>query len=566
MASSSKAESEKIIYSMIGVSKSYDRKQVLKDIYLSYFYGAKIGVLGLNGSGKSSLLRILAGVDTSFDGQVAAAPGYTIGHLEQEPLVDETGTVIDVVRQGAKESLDLLAEFERISDRFGEDLDPDEMDRLLARQGEVQERIDHLNAWDIDKQLEMAMDALRCPPPESPVSVLSGGEKRRVALVRLLLRKPDILLLDEPTNHLDAESVGWLEQHLRRYEGTVIAVTHDRYFLDNVAGWILELDRGEGIPWKGNYSSWLEQKQARLAVEEKQESNRQKALKRELDWVRKSPQGRQARSKARVSRYESMLSEDVKERASQIEIFIPPGPRLGNLVIEADHLTKAYGDRLLIDDLSFSLPPGGIVGIIGPNGAGKTTLFRMITGSEKPDGGSIRIGPSVKLAYVEQSRDSLPAGKNVWEAISDGDDELKLGSLTVNSRAYVARFGFTGQDQQKRVDSLSGGERNRVHLARMLKSGANVILLDEPTNDLDVNTLRALEEALESFAGCAVVISHDRWFLDRIATHILAFEGDSEVHWFDGNYTAYEADYHRRMGADADQPHRIKYRRLTRAT
>ncbi len=563
---SSKAESEKIIYSMIGVSKSYERKQVLKDIYLSYFYGAKIGVLGLNGSGKSSLLRILAGVDTNFEGQVAAAPGYTIGYLEQEPLVDETRTVIDVVRQGAQESLDLLAEFERISDRFAEDLDADEMDRLLARQGEVQERIDHLNAWDVDKQLEMAMDALRCPPPEAPVNVLSGGEKRRVALVRLLLRKPDILLLDEPTNHLDAESVGWLEQHLQRYEGTVIAVTHDRYFLDNVAGWILELDRGEGIPWKGNYSSWLEQKQARLAVEEKQESNRQKALKRELEWVRKSPQGRQARSKARVSRYESMLSEDVKERASQIEIFIPPGPRLGNLVIEADHLTKAYGDRLLIDNLSFSLPPGGIVGIIGPNGAGKTTLFRMITGSEKPDSGSIRIGPSVKLAYVEQSRDSLPAGKNVWEAISDGDDELKLGSLTVNSRAYVARFGFTGQDQQKRVENLSGGERNRVHLARMLKSGANVILLDEPTNDLDVNTLRALEEALESFAGCAVVISHDRWFLDRIATHILAFEGDSEVRWFDGNYTAYEADYHRRMGADADQPHRIKYRRLTRAT
>ncbi len=566
MAGSSKTESEKIIYSMIGVSKSHDRKQVLKDIYLSYFYGAKIGVLGLNGSGKSSLLRILAGVDTHFDGKVSAAPGYTIGYLEQEPLVDESRTVLEVVREGAKESLDLIAEFERISDRFAEDLDPDEMDKLLTKQGEIQEKIDHLNAWDIDKQLDMAMDALRCPPPEAKVSVLSGGEKRRVALVRLLLRKPDILLLDEPTNHLDAESVGWLEQHLQRYEGTVIAVTHDRYFLDNVAGWILELDRGEGIPWKGNYSSWLEQKSARLAVEEKQESNRQKALKRELDWVRKSPQGRQARSKARVSRYESMLNEDVKERASQIEIFIPPGPRLGNLVIEADHLSKAYGDRLLIDDLNFALPPGGIVGIIGPNGAGKTTLFRMITGQEKPDGGSIRIGPSVKLAYVEQSRDSLPAGKSVWEAISDGDDELKLGSLTVNSRAYVARFGFTGADQQKRVDNLSGGERNRVHLARMLKSGANVILLDEPTNDLDVNTLRALEEAMESFAGCAVVISHDRWFLDRIATHILAFEGDSEVRWFDGNYTAYEADYHRRMGAEADQPHRIKYRRLTRAT
>ncbi|MCL4196243.1 MAG: energy-dependent translational throttle protein EttA [Phycisphaerales bacterium] len=563
---SSKSESEKIIYSMIGVSKSWDRKVVLKDIYLSYFYGAKIGVLGLNGSGKSSLLRILARVDKNFEGQVSAAPGYTIGYLEQEPLVDETRTVIEVVREGARESLDLLAEFERLSERLGENLDADEMDKVLAKQGEIQEKIDHLNAWDIDKQLDMAMDALRCPPPDAPVGVLSGGEKRRVALVRLLLRKPDILLLDEPTNHLDAESVGWLEQHLQRYEGTVIAVTHDRYFLDNVAGWILELDRGEGIPWKGNYSSWLEQKQARLAVEEKQESNRQKALKRELEWVRKSPQGRQARSKARVSRYESMLSEDVKERASQIEIFIPPGPRLGNLVIEADHLTKAYGDRLLIDGLSFSLPPGGIVGIIGPNGAGKTTLFRMITGREKPDGGAIRIGPTVKLAYVEQGRDSLPAGKNVWEAISDGDDELKLGSMTVNSRAYVARFGFTGQDQQKRVESLSGGERNRVHLARMLRSGANVILLDEPTNDLDVNTLRALEEALESFAGCAVVITHDRWFLDRIATHILAFEGDSEVRWFDGNYSAYEEDHRRRLGAEADQPHRIKYRRLTRAT
>ncbi len=563
---SSKTESEKIIYSMIGVSKSWDRKVVLKDIYLSYFYGAKIGVLGLNGSGKSSLLRILAGVDRNFEGQVSAAPGYTIGYLEQEPLVDETRTVIEVVREGAKESLDLLAEFERLSERLGEDLDPDEMDKVLTKQGEIQEKIDHRNAWDIDKQLDMAMDALRCPPPETPVNVLSGGEKRRVALVRLLLRKPDILLLDEPTNHLDAESVGWLEQHLQRYEGTVIAVTHDRYFLDNVAGWILELDRGSGIPWKGNYSSWLEQKQARLAVEEKQESNRQKALKRELEWVRKSPQGRQARSKARVSRYESMLGEDVKERASQIEIFIPPGPRLGNLVIEADHLTKAYGDRLLIDDLSFSLPPGGIVGIIGPNGAGKTTLFRMITGREKPDGGAIRIGPTVKLAYVEQGRDSLPSGKNVWEAISDGDEELKLGSLSVNSRAYVARFGFTGADQQKRVESLSGGERNRVHLARMLKSGANVILLDEPTNDLDVNTLRALEEALESFAGCAVVITHDRWFLDRIATHILAFEGDSEVRWFDGNYSAYEEDHRRRCGAEAGQPHRIKYRRLTRAT
>ncbi len=563
---SSRTESEKIIYSMIGVSKSWDRKVVLKDIYLSYFYGAKIGVLGLNGSGKSSLLRILAGVDRNFEGRVSAAPGYTIGYLEQEPLVDETRTVIEVVREGAKESLDLLAEFERLSERLGEDLDPDEMDKVLAKQGEIQEKIDHRSAWDIDKQLDMAMDALRCPPPESPVSILSGGEKRRVALVRLLLRKPDILLLDEPTNHLDAESVGWLEQHLQRYEGTVIAVTHDRYFLDNVAGWILELDRGEGIPWKGNYTSWLEQKQARLAVEEKQESNRQKALKRELEWVRKSPQGRQARSKARVSRYESMVNEDVREKASQIEIFIPPGPRLGNLVIEADHVTKAYGDRLLIDDLSFSLPPGGIVGIIGPNGAGKTTLFRMITGQEQPDGGAIRIGPSVKLTYVEQSRDSLPAGKSVWEAISDGDEELKLGPLTVNSRAYVARFGFTGADQQKRVEGLSGGERNRVHLARMLKSGANVILLDEPTNDLDVNTLRALEEALESFAGCAVVITHDRWFLDRIATHILAFEGDSEVRWFDGNYSAYEEDHRRRLGAEADQPHRIKYRRLTRAT
>ncbi len=557
-------ETTRIIYSMIGVSKSYDKKVVLKDIYLSYYYGAKIGVLGLNGSGKSSLLRILAGVDTDYEGKVSAAQGYTIGYLEQEPLLNETRTVREVVEEGVQDTINLLKEFEAISEKFAEPMDDDEMNRLLERQGDIQAELDARNAWDLDSQLEMAMDALRCPPADMSCDVLSGGEKRRVALCRLLLKKPDILLLDEPTNHLDAESVAWLEQHLKRYEGTIIAVTHDRYFLDNVAGWILELDRGHGIPWKGNYSSWLEQKKARLAVEEKQESNRQKALARELEWIRRSPQARQAKSQARIRQYEAMLNADVKEKVKDIEIFIPPGPRLGDLVIEAKDVSKAYGDRVLMENVNFSLPPGGIVGVVGPNGAGKTTLFKMITGQEQPSSGTFRVGETVKLAYVEQTRDTLPDDKTVWEAITDGDEELKLGNATVNSRAYVSRFGFLGPDQQRIVGTLSGGERNRVHLARLLKSGANVILLDEPTNDLDVNTMRALEEALESFAGCCVIISHDRWFLDRIATHILAFEGDSQVVWHDGNYSSYEEARRKRLGIEADQPRRIRYRKLTR--
>lgn len=558
-------EPNKIIYSMIGVSKRFDKKVVLNNIYLSYFYGAKIGVLGLNGSGKSSLLKILAGVDKNFEGQVVLQPGYTVGYLEQEPKLDPSLTVRQVVEEGAAATVALLKEFEKINEQFAEPMDDAQMTRLLERQGQVQEKLDAAGAWDLDAQLEMAMDALRCPPAEASVANLSGGEKRRVALCRLLLQKPDILILDEPTNHLDAESVGWLEQHLQRYEGTVIAVTHDRYFLDNVAGWILELDRGEGIPWKGNYSSWLEQKKARLATEEKQESARQKALARELEWVRQSPRARQAKSKARLAAYEAMLAEDAKNKEQEIEIYIPPGPRLGQRVIDAESLSKSYGDRVLFEKMTFSLPPGGIVGVIGPNGSGKTTLFRMITGLEKPDAGTIRIAESVRPAYVEQTRDALAADRSVWEVISDGQENIKLGSFQVNSRAYVSRFGFTGQDQQKKVGVLSGGERNRVHLARMLKSGANVILLDEPTNDLDVNTMRALEEALANFAGCAVVISHDRWFLDRIATHILAFEGDSNVVWFDGNYSAYEADRHRRLGTEADRPHRIKYRKLTKS-
>jgi ATP-binding cassette ChvD family protein len=560
-------ESEKIIYSMIGVSKAHDKKVVLKDIYLSYFYGAKIGVLGLNGSGKSSLLRILAGVDTTFDGQISKAPGFTVGFLEQEPKLDESKTVRQIVEQGAQKTIDLLHEFNAISDKLAEPMDNEQMNKLLEKQGNLQEEIDRVGAWDLDQQLEMAMDALRCPPPDSPVKPLSGGEKRRVALCRLLLQKPDILLLDEPTNHLDAESIAWLEQHLKRYAGTIIAVTHDRYFLDNVAGWILELDRGSGIPWKGNYSSWLEQKKARLAIEEKTESARQKTLARELEWVRQSPRARQAKSKARLQAYEALLAQDVKKKEQEIEIIIPPGPRLGQLVIKAENLAKSYGDRLLFADMAFNLPPGGIVGIIGPNGAGKTTLFRMITGAEKPDGGTLKVGESVKLAYMEQSRDSLKDDAMVWQAVADGQEGFKLGggsSAYINSRAYVSRFGFTGQDQQQKVGTLSGGQRNRLHLARMLKSGANVILLDEPTNDLDVNTIRALEEAMENFAGCCVVISHDRWFLDRVATHILAFEGDSRVVWFEGNYQAYEEDRHQRMGTDADQPHRIKYRKLTK--
>src|SRR5678810_859037 len=557
-------EPNKVIYSMVGVSKFYDKKPVLKDIYLSYFYGAKIGVIGLNGSGKSSLLRILAGVDQEFQGRTAVSPGFTIGFLEQEPQLDSSKTVKQIVEQGVQPIVDLLAEFDAINAKFGESLSDTEMDKLLERQGTVQEKLDAVGAWDLDARLEMAMDALRCPPPETAINVLSGGEKRRVALCRLLLQKPDILLLDEPTNHLDAESVAWLEHHLHGYAGTVIAVTHDRYFLDNVAGWILELDRGQGIPWKGNYSSWLEQKQERLRREEKSETERQKTLQRELEWIRMSPKARHAKGKARINSYEDLLRQENEKRREDLEIHIPPGPRLGNVVIEAEHVNKAYGQNLLVDDMNFALPPGGIVGVIGPNGAGKTTLFRMITEQEQPDAGSIRKGETVVLAYVDQSR-TLDPEKSIWQEISGGEDVLKLGAREVNSRAYVARFNFSGSDQQKKVGMLSGGERNRVHLAKMLKEGANVILLDEPTNDLDVNTLRALEEALENFAGCAVVISHDRWFLDRIATHILAFEGDSKVFWFEGNYQDYEADKKKRLGADALQPHRIKYKPLVRS-
>jgi ATP-binding cassette ChvD family protein len=555
---------DKVIYSMVGVSKYYDKKAVLKDIYLGYFYGAKIGVLGLNGSGKSTLLRIIAGIDKEFQGEVALSPGYSIGYLEQEPKLDETKTVRDIIEEGAQEVVDLLKEFDEINGKFAEPMSDDEMSKLLERQGEVQEKLEALGGWDLDSRLEMAMDALRCPPGDTPIKVLSGGERRRVALCRLLLKKPDVLLLDEPTNHLDAETVGWLEQHLQKYEGTVIAVTHDRYFLDNVAGWILELDRGQGIPWKGNYSSWLEQKQERLRKEERAESQRQKTLERELEWIRMSPKARHAKSKARINAYESMLNQEVEKQAAEMEIYIPPGPRLGDVVIEADKVSKGYGDRLLFEGLSFQLPPGGIVGVIGPNGAGKTTLFRLVTRQEHADGGTFKTGSTVQLGYVDQSR-TLNADKSIWEEISDGQDTIQLGNRQVNSRAYVARFNFSGSDQQKKVGALSGGERNRVHLAKMLKSGANVILLDEPTNDLDVNTMRALEEALENFAGCAVVISHDRWFLDRIATHILAFEGDSKVVWFDGNYSEYETDRKARLGAAAEQPHRIKYRNLTRS-
>jgi ATP-binding cassette ChvD family protein len=556
-------EPNKVIYSMVGVSKFYDKKAVLKDIYLSYFYGAKIGVIGLNGSGKSSLLRILAGVDKDFLGETVISSGFTVGYLEQEPLIDDSRTVREVVEEAVKGTVDLLKEFEEINAKFGEEMSEEDMEKLLARQGEVQEKLDITDAWDLDSRLEMAMDALRCPPPETPVKILSGGERRRVALCRLLLQKPDILLLDEPTNHLDAESVAWLEHHLQGYAGTIIAVTHDRYFLDNVAGWILELDRGAGIPWKGNYTSWLGQKQERLRREEKSESDRQKTLQRELEWIRMSPKARHAKGQARVNAYESLLQEQSEKRREDLEIHIPPGPRLGDVVIEADKVSKAYGDNLLVEDMTFALPPGGIVGVIGPNGAGKTTLFRMITRLEEPDSGKIKIGETVQLAYVDQSR-TLDANKSIWEEISGGADILKLGNREVNSRAYVGRFNFSGSDQQKKVSMLSGGERNRVHLAKMLKEGANVLLLDEPTNDLDVNTLRALEEALENFAGCAVVISHDRWFLDRIATHMLAFEGESKVVWFEGNYSDYEEDRRARLGAEAETPHRIKYRQLTR--
>lgn len=550
---------------MVKVSKFYDKKPVLKDIYLSFFYGAKIGVLGLNGAGKSSLLRIIAGTDKDFNGEVVFSKGYSVGFLEQEPKLDDAKTVRETVEEGAQETVALLKEYEEINAKFAEPMDDDAMAKLIERQGEVQEKLDAADAWDLDSRLEMAMDALRCPPPETPIKNLSGGEKRRVALCRLLLQKPDILLLDEPTNHLDAETVAWLEQHLQRYEGTVIAVTHDRYFLDNVAGWILELDRGEGIPWKGNYSSWLEQKEQRLEKEQKADDKRAKTLQRELDWIRMSPKGRHAKSKARINDYEAMVATESEKHADELEIYVPPGPRLGDVVIEAHGVSKAYGDTVLFEGLEFSLPKGGIVGVIGPNGAGKTTLFRLITGQETADAGSFKVGSTVKLGYVDQSRDSLDGDKTVFDEIADGLDNVLLGTRTMNARTYVSKFNFSGTDQQKRVGQLSGGERNRVHLAKMLKTGANVLLLDEPTNDIDVNTMRALEEALENFAGCAVVISHDRWFLDRIATHILAFEGDSKVEYFDGNYSEYEADRKRRLGHDADQPHRIKYRSLTRA-
>ena len=554
-------EPNKIIYSMVGVSKFHGKKQVLKDIYLSYFYGAKIGVIGLNGSGKSSLLRILAGTDRDFIGETVISPGHTVGFLEQEPQLDPNKSVREIVEQGVQPVIDLLKEFDEINNAFG---DPDaDMDKLMERQGKVQDKLDAAGAWDLDSKLEMAMDALRCPPGDTLCGILSGGEKRRVALCRLLLQSPDILLLDEPTNHLDAESVEWLEKHLQQYPGTVIAVTHDRYFLDNVAGWILELDRGAGIPFKGNYSSWLEQKQERLKNEEKSESQRQKTLERELEWIRMSPKGRHAKGKARITSYENLLNQPTQEKVQDLEIYIPPGPRLGSIVVEADDVRKAFDDTLLIDDMEFKLPPGGIVGVIGPNGAGKTTLFRMILGEEPPDAGTIRVGETVKLGYIDQNR-TLDPDKTIFEEITGGTELVLLGPREMNSRAYVARFNFSGSDQQKKVGILSGGERNRVHLAKMLKEGSNVLLLDEPTNDLDVNTMRALEEALENFAGCAIVISHDRWFLDRVATHILAFEGDSRVVFFDGNYSEYEEDKRKRLGAEADQPHRIRYRQMTR--
>ncbi|MFH0783669.1 MAG: energy-dependent translational throttle protein EttA [Pseudomonadota bacterium] len=557
-------DDKKIIYSMIRVSKYYDNKPILKDISLSYFYGAKIGVLGLNGSGKSTLLKILAGIDKEFNGETHLAPGHKVDYLEQEPQLDPNKTVKEIVEEGVQETVDLLNEFNQINEKFAEPMSDDEMQNLIERQGVVQEKLDHLNAWDLDSRLEMAMDALRCPPSDTKCGVLSGGEKRRVALCRILLKQPDILLLDEPTNHLDAESVAWLEQHLQAYPGTIIAVTHDRYFLDNVAGWILELDRGLGIPWKGNYSSWLEQKEKRLAIEEKKETERQRTLRRELEWIKLSPKGRRSKSKARISSYEKLFSQESEQLEKELEIYLPPGPRLGKVVIEAENVTKSFGDRVLVEEMTFSLPPGGIVGVIGPNGAGKTTLFKMIIGQEAADSGSIRIGDTVNLAYVDQNRDELDPSQTIWQAIADGQDTIWLGNREINSRAYVGKFNFSGTDQQKKVGLLSGGQRNRVHLARTLKKGGNVLLLDEPTNDLDVNTLRALEEALENFGGCAVVISHDRWFLDRIATHILAFEGDSKVVWFEGNYSDYEKDRKARLGSAADQPHRIKYRQLTR--
>ena len=558
-------DDKKVIYSMMGVGKIVPpNKQILRDISLSYFYGAKIGVLGLNGAGKSTLLRIMAGVDTEFVGETAVSPGYSIGFLEQEPQLDDSKTVRDIVEEGAQEVVDALREFDEINLKFGEPMSDDEMNDLIEKQGALQDKLDHMDAWNLDSRLELAMDALRTPPGDMLISVLSGGERRRVALCRLLLKQPDILLLDEPTNHLDAESVAWLEKHLKQYPGTVIAVTHDRYFLDNVAGWILELDRGYGIPWKGNYSSWLAQKQERLAQEEKAESARQKTLQRELEWINETPKGRQTKAKARINRYSELLSSEQDRANEEREIYIPPGPRLGDIVIEAKGVSKGYGNTLLYDDLSFDIPPGAIVGIIGPNGAGKTTLFRIIVGEEQPDGGTFRVGDTVQLAYVDQSRDDLDPDKTVWQEISDGEETLQLGPRRVNSRAYVSRFNFAGSDQQKKVGTLSGGERNRVHLAKLLKSGSNLLLLDEPTNDLDVNTLRALELGLESFAGSAVIISHDRWFLDRVATHILAFEGESQAHWHIGNYSEYEEDRRQRLGDKADRPHRITYRKLTR--
>ncbi len=557
-------EPDKIIYSMIRVSKRHGQKEVLKDISLSYFYGAKIGVLGLNGAGKSSLLKILAGVDQKFDGKTVLAPGYTIGYLEQEPLSGETRTVREVVEDGVAELKAIVQEFEDINAKFAEPMDDDAMNALIERQAKVQEEMDAKDLWDLDSRLDMAMDALRCPPGDMPVPQISGGERRRVALCRLLLKAPDILLLDEPTNHLDAESVQWLEEYLHTFPGTVIAVTHDRYFLDNVAGWILELDRGRGIPWKGNYSSWLEQKEKRLANEEKAETERQKTLARELEWIRMSPKGRHAKSKARINAYEAMLSHESERRAKDLQIYIPPGPRLGKTVIELDGVTKGMGDKLLMENFSCIVPAGAIVGIIGPNGAGKTTLFRMIAGEEKPDAGTLKVGESVKLAYVDQHRESLEPGKTVYELVSQGRDTIQLGSMEVNARAYCNRFNFNGQDQQKKVDVLSGGERNRLHLAMMLKSGANVLLLDEPTNDIDVNTMRALEDALDNFAGCVLVISHDRWFLDRVATHIMAFENDSQVDFFEGSYTEYEQDRKKRLGKEAEQPHRPKFRKFSR--
>ena len=557
-------DAPKIIFSMLGVSKKIERKEILRDISLSFFYGAKIGVLGLNGSGKSSLLRILAGRDTEIDGRLHFEPGYKIGMLEQEPYLTPGATVRGCVEEGVKHLTDLTAAYDATWDELSAAKTDKEKDVVAEKQSKLQEKIDARGAWDVAPQVEMAMDALRCPPGEAIVDQLSGGERRRVALARLLLQKPAILLLDEPTNHLDAESVNWLEQHLARYEGTVIAVTHDRYFLDNVAQWILELSHGHGIPWQGNYSSWLEQKQARAGVEQRTEDKRQKAMARELAWIRQSSRARVTKSQARISSYENMLKQNVTEKEKEFEIMIPPGPRLGALVVEAKNLSKSYGDNVLFEDVNFSLPPGGIVGVIGPNGAGKTTMFRLIIGAEKPDGGTLRVGDTVKIAHVDQSRDSLPDGETIWQAISGGEEIMKLANREVNSRAYCAQFGFTGADQSKKVGALSGGERNRVHLARLLKSGANLILLDEPTNDLDVNSIRALEEGLENFAGCAVVVSHDRWFLDRVATHILAFEGDSYVHWFNGNFTSYQEDLRRRKGKEADQPHRIKYRKLTR--